>query len=180
MVVMRSWRPLGRTLMPGVRGLSLATVLLLLLLLAACGEQRQLQLGDQAPDFAAVDQHGKRFNLSDYDGQPVVLRFWSVDCKYCRADTPVFNRYFRQYREQGLQIIYISRNENQEMVQRFIEELEIEFPVIIDHGGRIAEQYRVKLDPMAVFIDPQHRLTAAVLGGVGEEELQRLIGGYLQ
>ncbi|WP_218915043.1 peroxiredoxin family protein [Desulfurivibrio alkaliphilus] len=152
-----------------------------LLLLAACGKsERRLQLGDPAPDFTATDQHGNTIRLAELAGGPVVLRFWSVDCKYCRADTPIFNDYYRRYKDQGLMVIYISLNEDQEMVRRFIADLEIEFPVIIDHGGRIAEQYRVRLDPQAVFINPEHKLATAVLGGVGEEEMARLLGGYLQ
>ncbi|MFH7326130.1 peroxiredoxin family protein [Desulfurivibrio sp. C05AmB] len=169
-----SWRLVAG---PAWRLLGIA---LLLLLVGACGQERKLQLGDPAPDFSAVDQHGNRISMAELAGRPVVLRFWSVDCKYCRADTPVFNDYYRRYQDQGLMIIYVSRNEDQAMVQRFIADLEIEFPVIIDRDGLIAEKYRVKLDPQAIFIDPQNRLTAAVLGGVGEAELERLIGGYLQ
>lgn len=139
-----------------------------------------MQLGDRAPDFTAVDQHGNEISLSEYVGGPVVIRFWSVDCKFCRADTPVFNEYYRKYREQGLMIIYISRQNDPVMVKRFIDDLKIEFPVVIDVDGEIARQYRVKLDPQAIFIDPQHKLTAAVLGGVGEAEMKRLLGGYLK
>ena len=165
----RCWKP----------GLAAALLVAVLGLAAACGEKpRQLQLGDPAPDFTAVDQHGNPFRLADHAGGPVVLRFWSVDCKYCRADTPVFNDYYDRYREQGLLVVYISRSPDREMVQRFIADLEIEFPVLMDPDDRIAELYRVKLDPMAVFISPEHKLTNAVLGGVGEEQMQRLVGGY--
>ncbi|MDZ7640918.1 MAG: TlpA disulfide reductase family protein [Desulfurivibrio sp.] len=154
-------------------------LLALLCLPAACGEQQQLQLGDPAPDFQAVDQHGQPFKLSEQAGGPVVLRFWSVDCPYCRADTPVFNEYFRRYRDDGLMIVYVSRTDDEAMVADFIESLDIEFPVVMDPEDRIAELYRVKMDPMAVFIDPRQKLTNAVLGGVGEEELERLLGPYL-
>lgn len=159
----------------------LALLLVLsLLLVAACGDdERRLQLGDRAPDFTATDQYGDTIRMADLEGGPVVLRFWSVDCKYCRADTPIFNDYYRQYKDQGLMIIYVSLNEDEEMVRRFIADLEIEFPVVIDYDGQIAEKYRIKLDPQAVFIDPEHRLEAAFLGGVGEAEMSRLLGDYL-
>lgn len=162
-------------------GLALLLALFLLFWPTACSQERKpLQLGNPAPDFSAVDQHGETFTMSEMNGRPVVLRFWSVDCKYCRADTPVFNDYYQRYRDQGLMIVYISRSQDREMVSRFIEELGIEFPVLFDSNDRIAEKYQVKVDPQAIFFDPQHRLVAAMLGGVGAPELQRQLGPYLQ
>ncbi|MDF1615533.1 peroxiredoxin family protein [Desulfurivibrio dismutans] len=181
MMAVLAGRQTGKTKFIGGRRLLLLLVVGSLLFWTACGKsERRLQLGDPAPDFTATDQYGNTIRLADLAGGPVVLRFWSVDCKYCRADTPIFNDYYRRYQDQGLTVIYISLNEDQEMVRRFIADLEIEFPVIIDQGGRIAEKYRIKLDPQAVFIDPDHKLATAVLGGVGEEEMARLLGGYLQ
>ena len=39
-------------------------------------EFRHLLVGKQAPDIEGVDQDGKRFKLSDYKGQVVLLDFW--------------------------------------------------------------------------------------------------------
>ena len=39
------------------------------------------QVGDQAPEFALPDQHGKSVSLADFRGQTVVLYF------YPKADT---------------------------------------------------------------------------------------------
>jgi peroxiredoxin Q/BCP len=43
---------------------------------------KMLNVGDQAPDFDAVDHHGNRVKLSDLRGKRVVLWF------YPKADTP--------------------------------------------------------------------------------------------
>ena len=37
---------------------------------------RHLAIGKPAPDIAGEDQDGKRFQLSDYRGQVVLLYFW--------------------------------------------------------------------------------------------------------
>ncbi|MFC1806113.1 thioredoxin-dependent thiol peroxidase [Planctomycetota bacterium] len=42
----------------------------------------QLHVGDKAPAFALLDQHGKKLRLSDFKGQKVLLYF------YPKADTP--------------------------------------------------------------------------------------------
>ncbi len=38
---------------------------------------RHLSVGKAAPEVKGVDQHGKRFKLSDYKGKVVLLDFWS-------------------------------------------------------------------------------------------------------
>jgi peroxiredoxin len=40
-------------------------------------EFRRLLAGKEAPDIEGVDQDGKRFRLSDYKGQVVLLDFWN-------------------------------------------------------------------------------------------------------
>lgn len=142
--------------------------------------EKPLRLGDPAPAFTAVDLAGQPVTLAAWKGKPVVLRFWSTDCKYCRADTPIFNSYFEKYREQGLQVVYISRNPDERVVRDFVADLDIRFPVVIDTKGELAALYHVKLDPQTIIINPEQKIVAAILGGVSEAELQRLLGDYLQ
>ncbi|MGV1098895.1 peroxiredoxin family protein [Thiovibrio sp. JS02] len=156
----------------------------ILLVLAACaGEDKKvakLKIGDPAPDFAVSDLAGRTVSLAAFRGQPVVLRFWSTDCKYCRADTPIFNRYFEKYKERGLRVIYVNRNSDEATVRQFVADLEIPFPVVLDRDGAISASYNIKMEPQTIFISPRHTILAAVLGGVSEGEFQNLLGGYLR
>jgi len=74
-----------------------------LLLLVSCSsdESSMLKIGDQAPGFSLPDLKGRTVRLADYAGSPVVLRFFLIDCKYCRADTPILNTYFRRSGKNG-------------------------------------------------------------------------------
>jgi peroxiredoxin len=153
----------------------------MLSLLAACSDgKKRLKIGDQAPVFTARDLEGNAFSLASYEGGPVILRFWSTDCKYCRADTPVFNRYFKQYRSSGLGIVYINMEDDVADLRQFVSNLEIEFPVISDPEGKIASRYHVKLLPQTIILDTDHRIIAAFIGGVSGEELHELLSPYLQ
>lgn len=54
----------------------LGFVLLLLPLLAACGQSSDNPLvGESAPDFTLPDASGDTVALADYSGQPVLLYF---------------------------------------------------------------------------------------------------------
>lgn len=149
---------------------------------SACsgGDQttKRLKIGDPAPDFAGTDLNGQPVSLAAYKGKPVILRFWSTECKFCRADTPIFNRYFDQYKNAGLRVVYINRHSDEATVRKFVEDLEIGFPVLVDSDGKIADRYNIKVEPQTIFISPDHKLVTAILGGVSEEELKKILGGY--
>jgi peroxiredoxin len=153
-------------------------LLVLAVLLAGCGrpsEPGELEIGAAAPDFAGVDLAGNPFGLAQFTGQPVIIRFWSTECKFCRADTPVFNEIYAKFHDKGLQIAYINTLSNLRQVTDFVAELGITFPVLMDENGTIAARYRIKLVPQTIIIDRNHTLAAAILGGVSEAEIMDVL-----
>ncbi len=151
-------------------------------LLTACGEDtpKALKMGEQAPAFAANDLHGREASLAQYAGKPVVLRFFVPDCKYCRADTAIFNEYYRTYKEKGLGVIYIDTDPKPGEVQKFVDDLGIAFPVVLDPERKIADQFRVQVVPQTIILDSAHRIIGAILGGVSKEQLDDLLLPFLQ
>ncbi len=172
----------GKNFYPG-KNFWFVLALMLVCLLGSCssGENKAiLKVGDQAPDFTVTDLDGKVFSLSKSLGSPVVLRFFLTDCKFCRADTPVFNEYYKRFHAKGLRIIYIDTlGVNNRELDSFRRELAIAFPVASDTSGKIAAAYSVKALPQTVVLDPQHKIIAAILGGVSEAELKHLLSPYL-
>ncbi len=158
-------------------------LLLVFLLFIGCTQaekSKPLQLGDIAPDFAVKDLDGKVTVLSSLHGSPVVLRFFETNCRFCRADTPAFNRFYAEHKDQGLHVLYIgSFYENMENLQLFAKELGIIFPVAMDTNARLADLYDIRAYPQTIFISPDQKILAAILGGVGEAELQEILGRYL-
>ncbi len=157
-------------------------VLITVFFLSACGGggEKVLAVGDMAPEFRAVGLQGEKIQLSEWKGSPVILRFWSTDCKYCRADTPIFNYYFENYKEKGLRVVYVNTGEeSMALVKEFVADLEITFPVIKEGGQAIATQYNVKIVPQTIFISPEGIILTAILGGVGEAEFKEILGNFL-
>lgn len=141
---------------------------------------RKLQVGDNAPVFSIKDLEGNRFDLSAMKGSPVLMRFFLTDCKYCRADTPVFNELYSKYRQLGLRVVYIdSLGVDPKVVKTFARELGILFPVAQDREGTVTQKYMVRALPQTVVLDPDHKIIAAILGGVSKEELEQLLSPFL-
>jgi len=155
---------------------------LMLCFLMSCSQEEKVRIkvGDKAPAFIIKDIDGKSFSLSEYLGSPVVLRFFLTDCKFCRADTPVFNEYYARFHSKGLRIIYIDTlGIDDQALNSFRRKLAISFPIAADRGGKVAAAYMVKALPQTIVLDPQHKIIAAILGGVSEPELKRLLLPYL-
>lgn len=160
-----------------------AVLFIFLLLFSGCVQEEKaqnLQLGDPAPDFAVKDLAGRVTVLSNFAGSPVILRFFETGCRFCKADTPAFSRFYDKYKGKDLQLLYIgSFYESEEALRTFIDELHIDFPVAMDEGARLADLYGVRVYPQTLFISPDQKIVAAILGGVGEAELEEILGKYL-
>lgn len=158
-------------------------LLSLLVVLAGCktDSPASLKIGDPAPPFTVQGLDGKVISLAEYQGSPVVVRFILTDCKYCRADTPVLNDYYTRYAAKGLRVLYVDTlGVEQGTLENFVKELAIEFPVARDVSGKVAASYKVKALPQTIVLSPDHKIIAAILGGVSEPELNGLLSPYLQ
>ena len=65
---------------------------------AAADSPAPLQIGDQVPDFALIDQHGRAIHLRDFRGKAVVLTFIYTRCplpNYC----PLMSKNFASLQE---------------------------------------------------------------------------------
>ena len=154
-------------------------------LLLGCDREREtpqanLQLGDSAPDFAAKDLDGNVTVLSSLRGSPVILRFFETQCRFCKADTPIFNEFYKKHQDTGVKILYVgSFYENEKALRAFTGELGTTFPVILDNGAKLADQYGIRAYPQTVFLSPEGKILAALLGAVSEAELTEILGKYL-
>ena len=160
------------------------SILVLCLILSGCGledKPKGLQLGDIAPDFAVKDINDQVIVLSNLRGKPVILRFFETNCRFCKADTPTFKDFYDKHRGKGLQVIYIgSFFEKKDDLRTFAGELQINFPVAMDAGAKLADLYDIRAYPQTLFISPDQKILAALLGGVGQAELVEILGKYLQ
>ncbi len=128
-----------------------------------------LNVGDQAPDFDAVDCRGRRVVLSSFRGQRRVVLFF-----FPRAFTPACTLEVRNFRDNhqrinslNAELIGISVDRTEKNC-RFAEAENLEFSLIGDESRVISEKYGVvwpvlKIDRRATFvIDPEGRIEQVI------------------
>ncbi|WP_010631196.1 peroxiredoxin-like family protein [Sporolactobacillus vineae] len=103
-----------------------------------------LKTGDQAPDFTLPDATGKEIALSgELKKGPVILSFYRGGwCPYCNLELRAYQRALPQIREAGAQLIAVSPQTPDASLSTK-EKDELEFIVLSDQDGKIADRYHL-------------------------------------
>lgn len=103
-------------------------------------------------------------NLASLKGQVVYLDFWASWCKPCRNSFPWMNSLQQRFGKQGLKIIAVNVDKEQELMKKFLAEVPAEFTIAYDPEGLLAEQYQLKGMPSSYLIDRNGNLKKTHVG----------------
>ncbi len=132
-----------------------------------------LRVGNVAPDFELIDLSGKPLRLRDLRGKAVILNFWATWCAPCRQEMPLLQQAFAQYAPEGLVIVGVDLGEEQTIVQNYVDQLGIDFPIVLDREEQVSRRYRVFGLPTSFFINRQGVIDYMLVGPVSDKLLHR-------
>ncbi|MGM9966918.1 thiol-disulfide oxidoreductase ResA [Rummeliibacillus sp. POC4] len=134
-----------------------------------------LKIGDNAPDFSLVDLNGETHKLSDYKGQGVLLNFWGTWCKPCKKEMPAINNQYKQFKNQGVQILGINIAQSNLEVSSYADKLGVEFPIAIDKTKSVMRAYNVDPLPTTVLIDKDGKIVKIITGEMTETDIEKYL-----
>ncbi|TVQ89794.1 MAG: TlpA family protein disulfide reductase [Chromatiaceae bacterium] len=120
-----------------------------------------------APDFDLAGPDGTRHRLEALRGKPVILNFWATWCPPCRAEMPSLQRAWEQVGDEGIMVMAVNVGEELEDVQRFLEQLPLDFPLPMDTDSKVTQRWPLRGLPTTFIVGPDGRL---VYKAVGERE----------
>jgi peroxiredoxin len=152
------------------------------------GDFTPVDSGRTAPDFAATTLQGDTFDVAAMRGRVVVLNVWATWCRPCVKEMPALQRLWERNRDDGLVVVGVSvdspallMGDVEGAVRRFVDDLGLTFPIVLDPERRIEAGYPVAGYPMTFVIDREGRIVERVLGPREwdepemESELRRLL-----
>ena len=128
-----------------------------------------------APDFTLQTVEGESLSLSDLKGQAVVLNFWATWCPPCRAEMPELQAAYEDLGEGGLVVLGVNQGEEPAVVQAYLDELGLTFPVVIDANFAVSDLYSVNSIPSTFFIDRNGVIRDIVIGQMNTALLRERI-----
>ncbi|CAH0228285.1 MULTISPECIES: thiol-disulfide oxidoreductase ResA [Peribacillus] len=136
-------------------------------------KNESLRKGSDAPNFVLTDMEGKEHKLSDYKGKGVFLNFWGTYCKPCEYEMPYMENQYKNFKEQGVEILAVNVGESDYAVNNFITKHDLTFPVMIDKGREVENAYRVDILPVTFLVDKDGKVIDIITGALTEESIQK-------
>lgn len=130
-------------------------IILLVLLFLVFTSPLNAQGPSTAVKFSLYDLDDKLVHLSDFQGRPVILFFWTSWCPFCREQIEKMNVLYPKLKESGIELLAINVEENKEKIKKFISKHPILFRVLRDSDAGIAYAYGLLGVPTYVLIDSQ-------------------------
>ena len=132
-----------------------------------------LQVGDKPPNFELVDLYDSdlKYRLSDYKGKGVYLNFWGTWCEPCKKEMPAMSNQYAIYKDQGVEMLAINIAQTNFEVKKFIEGLDVDFPVAIDPVKSVMTAYNIGNLPATILINPDGEIEKIITGELSEAQI---------
>ncbi len=114
--------------------------------------------GDPAPRIRRPDLEGNIVDLTAFQGEPILLLFWSPGCGYCQEMLP----YILAFEQAATRVRMVVISGGSTGVN---QELGFASPVVLDDDRAIAQAFGVTVTPAAVLIGAKGTVASAVARG---------------
>ncbi len=119
----------------------------------------------EAPAFSLQTLDGKRLELKEFRGRLILLNFWATFCTPCRTEMPSMERLWQKFKNRGLVIIAISVDRGgKKRVEKFVEEVGVTFPVVLDPEGKVRRKYEIFALPTSYIIGRDGKFLGKIVG----------------
>ncbi|MGQ9897351.1 MAG: TlpA family protein disulfide reductase [Acidobacteriota bacterium] len=134
-----------------------------------------------APDFAVDTFNSGKFDLSAHRGKVVVVNFWATWCPPCIAEMPGFDATYRRLKNDGLEIIGLSLDQDgPEVVRGFLAKRRISYPIGMGNSTVAARFGIGNSIPYTVFIDRRGNIRDTVTGSMSEASFEQRVKKLLE
>lgn len=139
-------------------------------------EKTNVEEGDAAGDFKLNQVNDANdtdsIQLSDLKGKGVMINFWATYCEPCKVEMPYMEELYPEYKDKGVEIVAVSLDATQLVIDNFLDEYDLTFPVVHDTKSQVLDQYSVGPLPSTFFINPDGEVEEIVEGALTLDKLE--------
>lgn len=142
---------------------------------AACDRPGPVAVGSPAPTFTLEDvASGPVTFPGDGRGKVVIIHFWLSSCDFCRDEMQAIDALRRQLGTGDLMALSVNAGDQRSAAERYIRDLHLSYPVLLDPAGAAARRYGVTAVPMTFIVDREGRIRNRIFGEVTRHILEQM------
>lgn len=151
-------------------------VILVATVFAASSQKPAPNIGRIAPDFSLKGTDGRTVNLKSVIGKNkvTILNFWATWCPPCRAEIPEFIEFAKENKSEKMALVAVNIQEDLNKVKEFASSAGMNFPVLLDLDGKVAQTYQIYAIPTTFFIDSSGTIREKVEGSLSQSRLESI------
>jgi len=128
----------------------------------------------QQANFTLSDLQGKTWTLQELKGKVVLVNFWATWCPPCRKEMPDLEKLYKEFVGQGFVVLSIS-DEDLAKVRPFIEKGRFSYPVLLDPGRKVNDEFVVEGIPKSFVYDRDGKLVAQSIDMRTEHQFREML-----
>lgn len=132
-------------------------------------------IGEVLPNLQLATIDGHELATDDLRGKVVVINAFASWCGPCRVETPELVKFYNANRDKVV-LIGLNIGENEAAVLGYQQEFFVSYPLVLDPGGKIAEQFRPRGLPTTWIIDPKGIVQTIHVGPLTAELMAEITG----
>ena len=101
-----------------------------------------------------------------YRGRVTVMNFWASWCPPCVEEIPSLNHLRKLMDGEAFELISINYAEDRARIEKFLKQVKVDFPVLLDSDGSYSARWNVLVFPSTFVIGPDGRIVYGVNGAI--------------
>lgn len=118
----------------------------------------------ELPAFEMLTMDDKVWTKVDFKDKLTIVNFWATWCAPCREEMPSLNRAYEKVKDQGISMVAINLGESKDLIERFTNEVPIEFTVLRATDPSTMSNWQVRGLPTTLVIDKRGRVVKEFIG----------------
>lgn len=140
---------------------------------------KRTALGAEAPEFSLKNIYGKTYTLDSLSSDYKLLAFIAPWCEMCQTDILNLDKVATKYKNEKLDILLISLDDNPDEVREFMKQDSIRWNVVTDSANQAAamfDLYNVSALPRCFLIDEENKIILKTANGA---EIMQTLGNLM-
>ena len=108
-------------------------------------------------DFELLDLSDKKFKLSKYRGNIIVLNFWETWCPPCIKEMPSLNRLVENFKKEKKVLFWAISHEDKLTIQEYLAKNKFNYHHFYN-GTKVRRDYNVQFVPIHMIIDHKGKI----------------------